>query len=49
MLRLTWYMKDTDKELKAYDLIGVQYFYMGNLEKANFYHNKMLRGECEND
>lgn len=29
MLRLAWYLKDVDSELKAYDFIGVQFFYLG--------------------
>ena len=29
MLRLAWYLKDIDSELKAYDFIGIQFFYSG--------------------
>ncbi len=35
------------QELDAYDSIGMQYYYMGNIDKAIFYHNRMMRGELE--
>lgn len=34
-------------ELQAYDLIGKQYYYMGELSLANFYHEKMVLGQFE--
>lgn len=34
MLRISWYLRDVESELAAYDFIGVQYFYLGQLEKA---------------
>ncbi|KAL4490232.1 hypothetical protein ABPG72_004271 [Tetrahymena utriculariae] len=47
MLRIAWYQSDQDAELKAYDLIGIQYYYQGKLEIAQYYHNKMIQGEYE--
>lgn len=47
MLRLAWYLKDIDSELKAYDFIGIQFFYSGQLDKAKYYHNKMIHGNLE--
>lgn len=29
-------------ELLAYDLIGIQYYYLGEIEKASHYHNRMV-------
>lgn len=37
-LRFAWYLKDIDSELAAYDYIGVQYFYMGKLNEARYFH-----------
>ena len=34
-------------ELNAYDNIGVSYYYLGELEKAMFYHERMMRGKIE--
>ncbi|KAL4470532.1 hypothetical protein ABPG73_018556 [Tetrahymena malaccensis] len=47
MLRIAWYQNDQDAELKAYDLIGMQYYYQGKLEIAQYYHNKMIQGDYE--
>ena len=47
MLEMSWVCKNTCKELVAYDLIGLQYFYMGNLELANYFHKRLLEGEIE--
>jgi len=46
-LGLAWLVNSEVKESRAYDLIGMQYYYMGNLEAAEFYHNKMNLGEME--
>lgn len=43
-LRSAWYLNDSDMELKAYDLIGKYYFYEGDLEKAQQFHNKLNSG-----
>jgi hypothetical protein len=34
-------------ELLAYDLIGLQHFYLGELEKSKYYHDKMMDGGFE--
>lgn len=39
---------EVNQELKVYDLLGLTYFYQGNLQKAYFFHNKMIKGEREN-
>ena len=46
-LGLAWLINNETKEIRAYDQIGMQYYYMGNLEAAEFYHNKMNLGEVE--
>lgn len=47
MLQCSWKIKDNDHEILAYDLIGMQYYYMGELEKSKLYHQKMVEGELE--
>ena len=46
-LQTAWLLEDRRKELLAYDSIGLQYYYMGEVENANFYHEKMLNGNVE--
>lgn len=36
-------------ELEAYDNMGLEYYYIGNIEKACFYHNKMMNCITEKD
>lgn len=31
----------------AYDLIGKQYFYMNDMKRAKFFHEKMINNETE--
>ena len=33
-------LNNTRSELIAYDNIGIQYFYLGNRDKAKYYHNR---------
>lgn len=47
MLQLAWLTNNKDLELKSYDLIGVQYFYMNMLEKAMYYHDRAMLGKIE--
>lgn len=44
MLQMSWFVGNTDLELKAYDLIGLQYFYMNKLDKAMYYHLRAMTG-----
>lgn len=40
-------MKDHDRELAIYDNLGLNYFYLGDLENAFYYHEKFMKGEVE--
>ena len=40
-------LNDAYQELEVYDLIGMEYYYMNNIGKAQFYHNRMMEGELE--
>ena len=54
-LLLSWYLftkftrelKNIDMEFNSYENIGMEYFYMGNLNSAIYYHNKMIKGKKE--
>jgi len=46
-LQLSWEQQESMHELEAYDLIGIQYYYLGNIDKAIYYHNRMMNGELE--
>ena len=47
LLQLAWAENSTEWELKAYDFIGLAYYYMGELEKSKYYHKRMWEGICE--
>lgn len=49
MLQLAWELKDENAELIAYDGIGMQYFYLGAVQKARYYHERMWKGIYENE
>lgn len=49
MIEMAWILKDVNMELRAYDHIGIQYFYLGNKEKARYYHERMIYGITEPD
>jgi len=48
-LQLAYSLKDTMNELDAYDNMGLAYYYMGNVNKSIFYHNRMMSGKLEED
>ncbi len=48
-MRISWNIGDVNNELKAYDLIGVAFYYIGDLQRANYYHQRMVNGEFEQD
>ena len=35
--------------MEAYDLIGVRYYYLNNIEKAQYYHDRMMKGKLQRD
>lgn len=35
-------------EVKAYDNLSTDYFYLGELNKSNYYHDRTMRGKTEN-
>ncbi|CAD8090536.1 unnamed protein product [Paramecium primaurelia] len=46
-LMSAWKLNEKNHELYAYDLLGKYYFYVGQIEKAKQFHDKMIGGYCE--
>jgi hypothetical protein len=49
MLTIALALNDYENELYAYDYIGLQFYYLGSVEKAHFFHQKMSHGDVEED
>lgn len=49
MIETSWILNNRTVELRGYDHIGIQYFYLGNKEKAKYYHDRMIYGLYEKD
>ena len=48
-LHTSWFLRDLKNELKAYDSIGMLYYYQNDLEKAQRYHLRSLRPDSALD
>ncbi len=46
-LQISWILKDRISELRAYDNIGIQYFYLNNKSKSKYYHQRYINGKVE--
>jgi len=46
-LKISWICDNKNLELSAYDNIGLAYFYMGDLDGAEYYHGRMINGIIE--
>lgn len=42
-----WNSNNIEDEIACYDLVGLSFFYMGNTNKAEYYHTKWAKGEIE--
>jgi hypothetical protein len=49
MLQLAWLEKDITMEMLAYEALSYDYYYVGDLSKSSYYHERMIRGKVEND
>jgi tetratricopeptide (TPR) repeat protein len=49
VLYYSWYYSRFKVEMKACQGIAMQYFYLGQLQKAKHYHTRSIRGKSEND
>lgn len=48
-LQLAWEQKNILMEICAYDNLSLDYFYLGMIEKSQYYQERMMRGKTEND
>jgi len=46
-LQMAWHLDSSKHELLAYDFIGKQYYYLGNKDKAIYFHEKMSMAKIE--
>ena len=44
LIELAWILGNKEFELRAYDNIGIQYFYLCNKHKAKYYHDRFIYG-----
>jgi hypothetical protein len=49
MLQIAWYEMNIDLELKAYTNLSIDYYYLGQIEKAKYYKERVLRCKSENN
>ena len=47
-LALAWELNDEEAELRSYDNLSIEYYYIGNIKKAKLYHERVLHGRVEN-
>lgn len=46
-LTYAWANSFPEEEIQMYDIMGLCYFYEGEIEKADFYHSKWADGSIE--
>jgi len=49
MLKLAWVLKDANMELKAYQHMSNEHFYLGDLEKSKYYSIRHTGGLLDSD
>jgi len=49
MLQLAWQEADINMEMTAYDCLSLDYYYLGEIDKSKYYHERMTRGKMENN
>lgn len=47
MLKLSWAINERDFELLSYDMIAVVLYYLRDIKRAMFFHEKFVKGEFE--
>ena len=48
-LGLAWDQKDEKSEVSACDNLAIEYYYLGDLDKASYFNDRMMRGKVESD
>ena len=46
-MSLAWELEDNRAEIRSYDNLSQEYYYLGNIEKARLYHERVFRGKVE--
>ena len=47
MVESAWVSGSFEGEMEAYELLSIQYYYLGMLEKSQYYHDRSLHGKSE--
>ena len=47
LLQVAWFQNSLSYEMKAYEMIGHQYFYLRDLLRADYYFDRSMRGKFE--
>lgn len=48
-LSIAWEINDRAAEMRSYDNLAIEYYYIGNIQKAKLYHDRVFRGRIEHD
>ena len=46
-MSLAWELEDTRAEIRSYDNLSQEYYYLGDIDKARLYHERVFRGRVE--
>jgi len=49
MLQLAWVKNNFNAEMEAYDALAVQYYYLADLDRANYFHDRSMKGIREKE
>ena len=47
LLQIAWFVSSLEYEMKAYEMIAKQYFYLRDLFRADYYYDRYIRGKFE--
>ena len=46
-LSLAWELEDLNAEMRSYDNLSIEYYYIGDISKAKIYHERVFKGRNE--
>lgn len=49
MINLSWYLRDMNYELIAYDKLSLCFFYLGNMTMSTVLHDRLNEAKLEPD
>jgi hypothetical protein len=49
MLKVTWILNDQKQEIKVYEMLALQYFYLQDIVTCRKYQDRALRGKVEGE